>query len=66
MQGEAGKNRLGLPGRARRQMHLVTKNKPRACGSGRAQLWLGAGLMDQPLLAPEAGPSAGLCASGLG
>lgn len=68
VQGERGKERTRAPRpyAARGQMHLVTKSNPHACGSGRALLWLDAGLKDHPLLVLESGPLAGLCASGIG
>lgn len=49
----SGQEQTRAPGgRARRQMHLVTKSKPHACGSGRAQIRLGAGLKAHPSPGP--------------
>lgn len=46
--GSGGKERTRAPRPCapRGQMHLVTKSNPHARGSGRAQLWLDAGLKD--------------------
>lgn len=48
VQGKRGKERTRAPRPCapRGQMHLVTKSNPHARGSGRAQLWLDAGLKD--------------------
>lgn len=59
VQGKREREQTRAPGgRARRQMHLVTKSNPHACGSGRAQVWLGTGLKNHSFVVFEAGPLA--------